>query len=91
MNFNRHFKLENAHAPFSASTPTWLNYDVEKAIAVFNNKKAAEMGTKIHAWAKQTIDLGIKQPKSKKTLYQYILDFMQNLKYEIRDKSKDVK
>lgn len=74
MNFNRHFKLENAHAPFSASTPTWLNYDVEKAITVFNNKKAAEMGTKMHAWAKQTIDLGIKQPKSKKTLYQYVND-----------------
>lgn len=74
MNFNRHFKLENAHAPFSASTPTWLNYDVDKAIAVFNNKKAAEMGTKMHAWAKQTIDLGIKQPKSKKTLYQYVND-----------------
>ena len=74
MNFNRHFKLENAHAPFSASTPTWLNYDVEKAIAVFNNKKAAEMGTKMHSWAKQTIDLGIKQPKSKKTLYQYVND-----------------
>jgi hypothetical protein len=41
---------------------------------VFLNKKAAEMGTRLHAWAKETIDLGIKQPKSKKTLYAYVND-----------------
>ena len=38
------------------------------------NKKAAERGTKLHEWAKSTIDLGIKQPKSKKTIYQYVND-----------------
>ena len=32
------------------------------------------MGTRLHAWAKETIDLGIKQPKSKKTLYSYVND-----------------
>ena len=32
------------------------------------------MGTRLHAWAKETIDLGIKQPKSKKTLYAYVND-----------------
>jgi hypothetical protein len=41
---------------------------------VYNNKKAAERGTKLHAWAKDTIDLGIKQPKSKKTIYAYVND-----------------
>jgi hypothetical protein len=41
---------------------------------VFLNKKAAEMGTRLHAWAKETIDLGIKQPRSKKTLYAYVND-----------------
>ena len=41
---------------------------------VYNNKKAAEIGTKLHAWAKDTIDLGIKQPKSKKTIYAYVND-----------------
>lgn len=38
------------------------------------NKKAAELGTRLHAWAKETIDMGIKQPRSKKTLYAYVND-----------------
>ena len=74
MNFIKHSKLEGLHAPFSASQPSWLNYDEEKAIAVFRNAKAKEMGTQLHAWAKETIDLRIKQPKSKKTLYSYVND-----------------
>ena len=32
------------------------------------------MGTRLHAWAKDTIDLGLKQPRSKKTIYAYVND-----------------
>lgn len=74
MNFNRHFKLEGLHAPFSASQSSWLRYDDEKAIEVYRNKKAAERGSKLHRWAKDTIDLKIKQPRSNKTLYAYVND-----------------
>lgn len=74
MDFNRHLNLEGLHAPFGASKPAWLRYDDQKAIDVFRNLRAAEMGTKYHAWAKSTIDLGIKQPRSKKTLYSYVND-----------------
>ena len=74
MNFVKHSNLEGLHAPFSASQSAWLRYDDEKAMAVYQNRKAAEMGSKLHAWAKTTIDLGIKQPKSKKTLYAYVND-----------------
>lgn len=74
MIFNKHFNLSGLHAPFSASKSSWLRYDDEKAMEVYLNKKAAEMGTKLHAWAKDTIDLRIKQPKSKKTLYSYVND-----------------
>lgn len=74
MNFVKHLKLEGLHAPFSASSPSWLRYDDQKAMDVFMNKKAAERGTKLHQWAKDTIDLGIKQPRSKKTLYMYVND-----------------
>ena len=74
MKFNNHRNLEGKHAIFSASQPAWLRYDDEKLITVFNNLKAKEQGTKLHAWAKETIDLGIKQPKGKKTLYQYVND-----------------
>lgn len=74
MKFINHRNLEGLHAPFPASSPSWLRYDEDKAMDVYINKKAAEMGTKLHQWAKDTIDLGIKQPKSKKTLYQYVND-----------------
>lgn len=74
MNFVKHSELEGLHAPFSASQSTWLRYDDEKAIQVYNNKKASEMGTRLHEWAKETIDLGIKQPRSNKTLYAYVND-----------------
>lgn len=74
MRFNRHTNLSGLHAPFSPSQSSWLRYDDEKAMDVYSNRKAAEMGTKLHAWAKETIDLGIKQPRSKKTIYAYVND-----------------
>ena len=74
MIFNRHFNLEGLHAPFSPSQSSWLRYDDEKARDVYLNRKAAERGTKLHQWAKDTIDLGIKQPRSRKTIYAYVND-----------------
>lgn len=74
MNFVRHLNLEGLHAPFSPSQPSWIRYDDDKAIEVYMNRKASEMGTRLHAWAKDTIDLGLKQPKTKKTLYAYVND-----------------
>ena len=74
MNFVKHSNLEGLHAPFSASQSAWLRYDDAKAIEVFKNKQAAELGSRLHAWAKDTIDLGIKQPRSNKTLYAYVND-----------------
>lgn len=74
MIFNKHTNLEGLHAPFSPSQSCWLRYDEQKALEVYNNRKAVEQGTRLHAWAKETIDLGLKQPKSKKTLYAYVND-----------------
>ena len=74
MNFAKHSSHEGLHAPFSPSQSAWLRYDDEKALTVYSNRKAAEIGTRLHAWAKETIDLGIKQPKSKKTIYAYVND-----------------
>lgn len=74
MQFNNHRNLEGLHAPFSPSQSHWLRYDDDKAVEVYLNRKAAEMGTKLHHWAKETIDLGIKQPRSKKTIYAYVND-----------------
>ena len=74
MVFNRHDDLEGLHAPFGASKSSWLRYDDSKAIEVFKNLKASELGTMLHEWAKNTINLGIKQPRSRKTIYNYVND-----------------
>ena len=74
MKFNDHNKLEGLHAVFSASKPTWLRYDDERAIDIYSNRKAAEMGSILHKWAQDTINLKIKQPRSKKTIYAYVND-----------------
>lgn len=74
MEFIQHKPLQGLHAPFSASQSHWLRYDDDKAAEVYLNKKAAVMGSRLHEWAKETIDLGIKQPKSKQTIYAYVND-----------------
>lgn len=74
MIFNRHTNLEGLHAPFGASKSSWLRYDDNKAIEVYQNMRAAEMGTRLHEWAAETIKLGIKQPRSSKTIYAYVND-----------------
>lgn len=72
--FSKHVNLEGLHAPFSPSQSSWLRYDDDKAAEVYVNRKAAELGSVLHKWAKETIDLGIRQPKTKKTLYMYVND-----------------
>lgn len=74
MKFYDHKNLAGLHAPFTASQSSWLRYDDDKIIEVYNNKKATEMGTRLHEWAAETISLGLKQPKSKKTLCAYVND-----------------
>lgn len=84
MLFNQHKHLAGLHAPFSASKSHWLRYDDEKTIDIYRNKKAAQIGTELHEWAKKTIDLGIKQPRSNKTLYAYVNDAIGfNMKTEV--------
>lgn len=74
MVFNEHYNLEGLHAAFSASKSSWLRYDDNKALEYYKNVGAAEYGSRLHAWAKETIDLRITQPKSKRTLCSYVND-----------------
>lgn len=74
MKFNNHANLEGFHAPFGASKSSWLRYDDKKAVEYLQGIRAKEMGTKLHEWACNTIRLGIKQPRSNKTLYAYVND-----------------
>jgi hypothetical protein len=51
-----------------------MNYDAEKLVEVFRNSQAARRGTELHAFAHRAIQLGIKLPRSSKTLNMYVND-----------------
>lgn len=74
MIFNSHFNLEGRHAFLSASKYHWINYDEEKLASVFANSMEARRGSELHEFAKMAIRLGIRLPRNKKTLNQYVND-----------------
>lgn len=74
MQWNDHLRLEGKHAFLSASKYHWINYDISRLREVYRNYEAVEMGTRLHALAAEMIQLGIKLPKSKKTLNLYVND-----------------
>lgn len=74
MNFNTHSHLVGRHAFLSASKPSWSNYEDDKLDRVFLAAMAAQRGTELHAFAHEAIRLGIKMPRTPKTLNMYIND-----------------
>ena len=74
MNFNEHSHLEGKHAFLSASKYHWINYDDTKLDATFMRHKAAAMGTRLHHLAEECILMGVKLPRSRKTLNLYVND-----------------
>lgn len=74
MKFNEHYKLKDKHAFLSPSQYHWVNYDTEKLIERFTSREAAQRGTRLHAFAEEAIELGIKLPQREKTLNMYVND-----------------
>ena len=74
MNFNKHFQIEGRHAFLGASKYHWTNYDEEKIEVSYLKFLAIQKGTKLHDFAAECIELGIKLPKTKKTLNLYVND-----------------
>lgn len=74
MNFNAHSNLEGQHAFLGASNYHWINYDLEKLESVYLNWRATLRGTELHEFAAKCINLGIKLPRSSKTLNMYVND-----------------
>lgn len=72
---------KSEHAFLSPSRVSWLNYDDEKMLETFLNFEASKRGTELHAWAAKTIELKIKQQRSKQTLYSYVNDA---IKYDMK-------
>jgi hypothetical protein len=74
MNFNKHLNYEGRHAFLGASSYHWINYDESKLVESFTNAMAKAKGTKLHAFAADCIKLGVKLPRSNKTLNMYVND-----------------
>ena len=75
MNWNTHSELkEGSHAFLSPSGYHWLNYTEDKLRAVYLNRQAAQMGTRLHEFAAEAIRLKRRQPRGKDTLSMYVND-----------------
>jgi hypothetical protein len=74
MNFNKHSNLIGCHAFLGASKYHWINYDEEKLIESYTNYQATQKGTEYHNLAMQLISMGVKLPRSAKTLNMYVND-----------------
>ena len=74
MEFKKHFDLKEKHALLSASQWHWINYDEAKLAKKYETSEAAIRGTRIHAYAAESIELGVRLPKTKKTLNMYVND-----------------
>lgn len=74
MNFNKHSKFEGLHAFLSPSQYHWLRYTDEKLLEKYETQQAALLGTRLHEFASDCIQLGQKLPKCKKTLNSFVND-----------------
>ena len=74
MTFNKHYDLIGKHAFLGASKYHWINYDEDKLTASYLNFLSIQRGTELHDIARRLIELGIKLPKTKKTLNMFVND-----------------
>jgi len=74
MNFNKHYDLEGKHAFLSASKYHWVNYDEEKVSNSFTKYLATQKGTELHDFARRSVNLKIKLPKTRRSLNMYVND-----------------
>lgn len=74
MDFIKHSELKDMHAFLGASKCSWLNYNDDKLVETFINNEAKELGTRLHQFASDAINLGIKLPATQKTLNMFVND-----------------
>lgn len=74
MNFHSHSNLKDKHAFLSPSKYHWVNYDDQKLEARYASYRAAALGSRLHDFAQDAIDLGVTLPRTKATLHTYVND-----------------
>lgn len=74
MKFVRHPELEGKHALLSASNYSWIRYEDDKMLDRLETQMQAQLGTRLHAFAAEAIELGIKMVDNGTTLNSHIND-----------------
>lgn len=74
MIWNNYSQLKDTHAFLSPSKYHWLRYDDEKLIDKYVNHRAAALGTRIHAYAAESIALGQRLPDIQIALNMFVND-----------------
>ena len=74
MNFNEHSAFKGMHSFLSPSQHSWLNYTEDKLIDKYTTAQAAARGTRLHEFAAEAIELGVKLPRNSQTLNMYVND-----------------
>lgn len=74
MRFNDHSELAGRHAFLGASKYHWINYSEEKLDRTYKAHLATLRGSQLHEFAMQAIRLGIRLPRTPKTLNDYVND-----------------
>lgn len=74
MRFEKHSELEDRHAFFSPSSYAWIRYDDDKIEKMYMKHLAKVRGTREHAWAQETIELGFRMPEENRTMNMYVND-----------------
>ncbi len=73
--WNDHHRLKGQHALFSPSSPSWIRYDTEKVRSYLQAVEARALGTRLHDYACQSIELGRKLPsRPADTISLYVND-----------------
>lgn len=78
MNFNKHYDLEGKHATFTASGPSWLNYDDETLVERYLNSFSDKIGTILHAYAHDCIRYNVKLSNTAGSRKATILELLRN-------------
>lgn len=62
-----------SHAFLSPSQYHWINYDDDKIVNTYHNYQQKEIGTRLHAFAAEAIDLGFRL-KGRSTMAMFVND-----------------
>ena len=74
MNWKTYSQLNGQHAFLSASKYHWVQYDNEKLQDTYLSWQAVKRGTEYHELASRLINLGVKLPKTQRTLNLFVND-----------------